>query len=120
MFYGNDTYIYVYIHIYLFIHVSVYHLYIRCIYMYVQISSNALSDILTSTCICIGWLWSVGSIKLYFFFAEYRLFDRALLQKRTIILSILLTEATPFQKICIYKHMHVHLIIFVDTCICIV
>ena len=28
-------------------------------------------------------------------FAEHRLFNRALLQKRPIILSILLTEATP-------------------------
>ena len=30
----------------------------------------------------IGWLRSVGSIKLQVSFAEYRLFDRALLQKR--------------------------------------
>jgi len=41
-----------------------------------------------------GWLRSVGSIKLYVSFAEYFLFYRALLQKRPIILSILLTEAT--------------------------
>jgi len=41
-----------------------------------------------------GLLRSVGSIKLYVSFAEYRLFYRALLQKRPIILSILLTEAT--------------------------
>ena len=31
-------------------------------------------------------------------FAEYRLFNRALLQKRPIILSILLTKATPYQS----------------------
>jgi hypothetical protein len=42
-----------------------------------------------------GWLRSVGSIKLKVSFAEYRLFNRALLQKRPTILSILLTEATP-------------------------
>ena len=42
-----------------------------------------------------GWLRSVGSIKLWVSFAEYRLFYRALLQKRPIILSILLTKATP-------------------------
>jgi len=42
------------------------------------------------------WLRSVGSIKLQVSFAEYRLFYRALLQKRTIILSILLTVATPY------------------------
>jgi len=42
-----------------------------------------------------GWLRLVGSIKLQVSFAEYPLFYRALLQKRPIILSILLTEATP-------------------------
>ena len=36
------------------------------------------------------------SIKLWLCFAEYRLFYRALLQKRPIILSILLTKATPY------------------------
>ena len=45
-----------------------------------------------------GWLRSVGSIKLQVSFAEYSLFYRALLQKRPIILSILLTKATPYQK----------------------
>jgi len=45
--------------------------------------------------IAMGWLRSVGSINLQVSFAEYRLFYRALLQKRTIILSILLTKATP-------------------------
>ena len=43
-----------------------------------------------------GWLRSVGSIKWQVSFAEYRLFYRALLQKRPIILSILLTKATPY------------------------
>jgi len=43
-----------------------------------------------------GWLQSVGSIKSQVSFAEYRLFCRALLQKRPIILSILLTKATPY------------------------
>ena len=42
-----------------------------------------------------GWLRSVGSTKLQVSFAEYRLFYRALLRKRPIILSILLTKATP-------------------------
>jgi len=42
-----------------------------------------------------GWLRSVGSIRLQVSFAEYRLFYRALLQKRPIILSILLIVATP-------------------------
>ena len=43
-----------------------------------------------------GWLRSVGSIKFYVSFAEYSLFYRALLQKRNMISSILLTEATPY------------------------
>ena len=42
-----------------------------------------------------GWLRSVGSIKLQVSFAEYCLFYRALLQKRPTILSILLSKATP-------------------------
>jgi len=44
-----------------------------------------------------GWLQSVGSMKSQVSFAEYRLFYRALLQKRLIISSILLTEATPYE-----------------------
>ena len=48
---------------------------------------------------CMGWLRSVGSIKLQVSFAEYRLFYRALLQKRPIILSILLTKATPYDQV---------------------
>ena len=43
-----------------------------------------------------GWLRAVGSMKLQVSFAEYRLLYRALLQKRPIIQSILLTKATPF------------------------
>ena len=43
-----------------------------------------------------GWLRLVGSIKLWVSLAEYSLFYRALLQKRSIILSILLTVATPY------------------------
>jgi len=38
-----------------------------------------------------GWLHLVGSIKLQVFFAEYGLFYRALVQKRPIFLSILVT-----------------------------
>jgi len=44
----------------------------------------------------IGWLRSVGSMKLQVAFAEYRLFNRAVLQKWPIIWSMLLTEATPY------------------------
>jgi len=42
----------------------------------------------------LGWLRLVGSIKLHVSFAGYSLFYMALLQKRPIILPMLLTEAT--------------------------
>ena len=45
-----------------------------------------------------GWLRLVGSIKLQVSFAAYCLFYRALLQKRPVILSIQLTEATSYEK----------------------
>ena len=43
----------------------------------------------------IRWLQLVGFLKLQVSFAEYRLFYRALLQQRPIILRSLLIEATP-------------------------
>jgi len=43
-----------------------------------------------------GWLRLVGSLKLQVSFAEYRLFYRALLQKRPVILRSLLIVATPY------------------------
>ena len=52
--------------------------------------------------VAMGWLRSVGSIKCQVSFEEYRLFYRALLQKRPIILSILLTKATPYLS---YLHL---------------
>ena len=42
-----------------------------------------------------GWLRLVGSLKLYVSLAEYSLFYRALLQKRSIILRSVLIVATP-------------------------
>jgi len=42
------------------------------------------------------WLRLVGSLKLQVSFAEYRLFYRALLQERPIILRSLLMVATPY------------------------
>jgi len=50
------------------------------------------------THLTMGWLRSVGSIKLQVCFAQYCLFYRSILQKRPIILSILLTVATPCVK----------------------
>ena len=46
-----------------------------------------------------GWLRLVGSLKLQVSFAEYRLFYRALLQKRPMILRSLLIEATPYMHL---------------------
>ena len=45
-----------------------------------------------------GWLRLAGSLKLWVSFAEYRLFYRALLQNRPIILRSLLIEATPYMS----------------------
>ena len=55
-----------------------------------------------------GWLRLVGSLKLQVSFAEYRLFYRALSQKRPIILRSLLIVATPYLTfICIrYRNMY--------------
>jgi len=53
-------------------------------------------------------IMNVGSINLQVSFAEYRLFCRALVQKRPIILSILLTKATPYvYYLCRVTHMNV-------------
>jgi len=49
--------------------------------------------------VCMGWLWLVGSFKLYVSFAEDRLFYRALLQRRPIIVRSLLTKATPYENV---------------------
>ena len=49
-----------------------------------------------------GWLRLVGSLKLQISCAEYRLFCRALLQKRPIMLRSLLIVATPY----VYMDMH--------------
>ena len=46
-----------------------------------------------------GWLWFVGSIKLQVSFAEESYKRDAILQKRRIIESSLLTEATSYQAI---------------------
>jgi len=50
-------------------------------------------------CVCVygmGWLWLVGWIKLQVSFAKETYKRDAILQKRPIILSILLTVATPY------------------------
>jgi len=44
-----------------------------------------------------GWLWLVGSLKIWVSFAEYSIFYRVLLQKRPIILRSLIIVATPYR-----------------------
>ena len=60
-----------------------------------------------------AWLQLVGSIKLQVSLAEYSLFYRALLQKRTVILSILLTVAT------LYMYLMGQVYVYVNKYICI-
>jgi len=54
------------------------------------IAGKGEKESITTAAVCLaaaamGWLRSVGSIKSQVSFAEYRLFHRALLQKRPII-----------------------------------
>ena len=65
-------------------------------------SSSTRSYVNMYVCMPVGWLRLVGSIKLQVSFAEYRLFYRALLQKRPIILRSLLIVATPYVRVYIY------------------
>jgi len=71
-----------------------------------------------------GWLWLVGSIKLYVSFAKEPYKRDEILQKRPVILSILLSVATPYVAT---RHIHmwydmtssyVTWPIHVDTLIC--
>jgi len=65
-----------------------------------------------------GWLRLVASIKLQVSSTEYRLFYKSLLQKRPVILSILLTEATPYT--CEYgrTYSYVWLTHMTLSCVC--
>ena len=83
-----DTY--KYNHIY--IHTRVYMLHVcACVCICVPSKMTSLCMYTYRHVYDMGWLRSVGSIKLQVSFAEYSLFHRALLQKRPMILSILLT-----------------------------
>jgi len=75
-----------------------------------------------------GWLWLVGLINLQVSFAEYCVFYRALWQKRPMILSMLLTEATPycmsglwmFSSLCVCVRACVCVCVRDRVCVCIV
>ena len=82
-----------------------------CVHIHAQICTHVYSkccDYLTIKEEAMGRLRLVGSITLQISFAEYRLFSRALLQKRPIILSILLTEATPY-RVSLHTHEYAHM-----------
>ena len=70
------VYICIYIHIYVYIYI--------CTYIYLACAPHnclyvSYRQLITVDTIAMGWLRSVGSIKVYVSFAEYRLFYRALL-----------------------------------------
>jgi len=67
-----------------------------CLYVYVCIRCDYLLHDQEAAAVNMGWLRLVGSLKLQVSFAEYRFFNRALLQKRPIILRSLLIVATPY------------------------
>jgi len=64
---------------------------------------NAVCRILDGFCHGVATFSTIGSLKLYVSFAEYRLFHRPLLQKRPMILRSLLVAAT-FQEVgCVWS-----------------
>jgi len=69
-----------------------------CCSSVLQHTATLWCDYYYSNATTMGWLRLVGSIESQVSFAEYCLCYRALLQKRPIILSILLTKATPYQS----------------------
>ena len=66
-----------------------------CVCMFVLVVSICIPVTSETKTAHMGWLRSVGSLKLKVSFAEYSLFYRALLEKRPIILRSLLIVATP-------------------------
>ena len=65
----------------------------QCMTMHIDDTANFWR----MSCLPMGWLRLVGSLKLQVSFAEYSLFYRALLQKRPTIWRSLLIVATPYQ-----------------------
>ena len=85
-----------------------------CIYIYTY------SSVYLRICTHMGWLRLASSLELKIICAEYRLFYRALLQKRPVILRSLLVEATPYFKTkyeiqtCLYTYIHTHTWMFMQ------
>jgi len=68
---------------------------LSCLLMYSGLSSDTLSEKFSLARDGMGWLRLVGSIKLWVSFAKEHYKRDDILQKRPILLSILLTVATP-------------------------
>ena len=67
-------------------------------HMYIPVRTCTFENIYVACTYVYIWVRLVGSFKLQVSFAEYRLFYRALLQKRPIILRSLLIIATPYMS----------------------
>ena len=107
-------YIYIYICICLYIYIY--------IHIYVNSPGSLFRENRHGSTSAMRWLRSLGSIKLSVSFAEYCLFYRALLQKRPIILSILLTEATPHRcrgalLLAVFVYVYMYRCIYIHICV---
>jgi len=70
-----------------------------------------------------GWLWLVGSLKLWVSFAKEPYKKEDILQKRPVILMSLLIVATPYVfvstvyvRMYVYIYLYVHVYVFTDVC----
>jgi len=71
-----------------------------CVRMHRVVNNNA-------SCV-MGWLWLVGSIKLQVSFAKEPYKRDYILQKRPVLLSILMTVATPYRNVDTLQHTSIH------------
>ena len=102
------TYLLAYIqtHIRACIHANI-HMYIHVfLHTYSHIYIQTYKNTCKYSFMHMGWPRLVGSIKLQFSFAEYSLFYRSLVQKRPIIVSIPLTEATSYMHSFMHTYIH--------------
>jgi len=80
-----------------------------------QICITVWNHQVRSSSTIMGWLWLVGSLKIYASFAEYSLFYRALLQQRPVSLRSLLIVATPYHS-SPYEIISVNLAMWICQC----
>ena len=103
------VYIYTHTHIWLQVYMSSYIYIWVCIYTYMIFTNT--NEFITLDCPNHRQHYGVARIsrllKSLGLFCRISLFNRALLQKRPIILRSLLIVATPYAYICVYKHVHI-------------